>query len=155
MEKKLYRSQSNRMVAGVCGGLGIYLNIDPLLVRIFFVLLALAGNGIGVMVYLLLWITVPLEGLPRETNLQDTVQSGTEEIVEKTRAMGNEFRRIAHEPNPQASLLIGIALALLGFVYLIQNLDLPWLNWFNFQNILPLLLIVGGLALLIRYLRKE
>ena len=155
MEKKLYRSQSNRMVAGVCGGLGEYLNIDPIFVRIFFVLLALAGNGIGVMVYLLLWITVPSEGLPRETNLQDTVRSGTEEIAERTREMGSEFRRMAREPNPQASLFIGIALALLGFVYLIQNLDLPWLDWFNFHNILPLLLIVGGVALLIRYLRKD
>lgn len=155
MEKKLYRSQSNRMIAGVCAGLGEYLNIDPILVRIFFVLLALGGNGIGVMVYLLLWITVPSEGNPRETNLQDTVRSGTEEIAEKTREMGSEFRRIAKEPNPQASLFIGIALALLGFVYLIQNLNLPWLDWVNFQNILPLLLIIGGVALLIRYLRKD
>ncbi len=155
MEKKLYRSQSNRMVAGVCGGLGVYLNIDPILVRIFFVILALAGNGIGVMVYLLLWITVPMEGLPRDTNLQDTVRSGTEEIVEKTREMGDEFHRMVREPNPQASLFIGIALAFLGFVYLIENLHLPWLDWINFHNIWPLLLIIGGIALLIRYLRKE
>ncbi len=155
MEKKLYRSQSNRMIAGVCGGLGEYLNIDPILVRIFFVLLALGGNGIGVMVYLLLWITVPSEDLPQETNLQDTVRSGTEEIADRTREMGDEFRRIVREPNPQASLFIGIALALLGFVYLIQNLHLPWLDWFNFHNIWPLLLIIGGVALLIRYLRKD
>lgn len=155
MERKLYRSQSNRMIAGVCGGLGEYINVDPLVVRIFFVLLALGGNGIGVMVYLLLWLTVPSEDLPEDSNLQDTVRTGSEEIAEQTRQMGHEFRRIAHEPNPQASLLVGIALSLLGFVYLIQNLDLPWLDWINFKNMFPLLLIIGGVTLLIRYVRKD
>lgn len=155
MERKLYRSESNRMIAGVCGGLGDYLNIDPVIVRIFFVLLALGGNGIGVLVYLLLWITVPSENLPLETNLQDTVRNGTEEIAERTLEMGNEFRRIVRDPNPKASLFIGITLVFLGAFYLVQNLHLPWLDWFNFHNIWPLLLIFGGMALLIRYLRKD
>ena len=156
MEKKrLYRSESNRKIAGVCGGLGDYLNIDPILVRVFFVLLALAGSGIGLMVYILLWITVPSENFPPATNLQDTVQNGSEEIAEKTREIGDEFRRIVREPNPKTSLFIGIALAFLGIVYLVQNSHIPWIDWFNFHNILPLLLIIGGLALLIKYLRKD
>ena len=61
MEKrKLYRSESDRMVGGVCGGLGDYLDIDSTLVRIIFVALALMG-GPGFLVYLILLIIVPSE----------------------------------------------------------------------------------------------
>ena len=56
---RLYRSQSEKMFAGVCGGLGEYFGIDPTLVRLFFVLLALLG-GHGVLVYLILWLIVPV-----------------------------------------------------------------------------------------------
>jgi len=58
--KKVYRSRDNRIIAGVCGGLAKHLGIDPLLVRIFFVLLIFA-NGIGIILYLILLILIPLE----------------------------------------------------------------------------------------------
>jgi len=58
--KKFYRSRDNKMIAGVCGGLGKHLNIDPLLVRIFFVLLIFA-NGIGIVLYLIMVILFPKE----------------------------------------------------------------------------------------------
>lgn len=58
--KKLYRSRDNRMIFGVCGGLAKHLGIDPLLVRLFFVLLVFA-NGIGLLLYLILFLLVPLE----------------------------------------------------------------------------------------------
>ncbi|MCP4361283.1 MAG: PspC domain-containing protein [Chloroflexi bacterium] len=58
MEKKLTRSTDDRMIAGVAAGVAEYLNIDPVLVRILFVLLALAG-GPGVLIYLVLWLVMP------------------------------------------------------------------------------------------------
>ena len=57
-DKKLVRSQDDRMLFGVCGGLAEYLNIDPVLVRLFFVLLALS-TGWGFTVYILLAIFMP------------------------------------------------------------------------------------------------
>lgn len=57
--KKLYRSKTNRMMAGICGGLGEYFNIDPSFVRIAFVLFFFAG-GITFFAYLILWLIVPL-----------------------------------------------------------------------------------------------
>ena len=57
---RLYRSQTDRMVAGVCGGLARNFNIDPTVIRLVFVVLALAG-GPGVLLYLLLWIITPIE----------------------------------------------------------------------------------------------
>ncbi|MCJ7513500.1 MAG: PspC domain-containing protein [Anaerolineales bacterium] len=61
--RRLYRSRSERMFAGVCGGLGGYFDVDPTLVRVLFVVLALAG-GPGLIAYLLLLILVPIEPLP-------------------------------------------------------------------------------------------
>jgi phage shock protein C len=58
--RRLYRSRSNRMLAGVCGGLAQYFNIDPTLVRVLFVVLAVLG-GSGLLIYLVLWIVVPEE----------------------------------------------------------------------------------------------
>jgi phage shock protein PspC (stress-responsive transcriptional regulator) len=58
--RKLYRSKNNRMIAGVCGGLGDYFNIDPTLVRLLFVLIGLTVGG-GFLIYLLLWLILPEE----------------------------------------------------------------------------------------------
>lgn len=58
--KKLYRSRTDHMIAGVCGGIGAYAVVDPTLIRLAFVLFSLMG-GSGVLVYLILAIVVPLE----------------------------------------------------------------------------------------------
>ncbi|MBN2454258.1 PspC domain-containing protein [Candidatus Woesearchaeota archaeon] len=56
--KRLYRSTENRVIAGVCGGIAEYFNIDPVLVRLIAILLLLA-NGAGLIAYLIAWIIVP------------------------------------------------------------------------------------------------
>jgi phage shock protein C len=58
--KKLYRSNTKRMIAGVAGGLGDYFNIDPTLIRILFVVLAIFG-GPGLILYIIMALIVPLE----------------------------------------------------------------------------------------------
>lgn len=55
--EKLYRSNTDHKIAGVCGGLGEYFKIDPIIPRIIFVVLLL--GGIGLLAYLLMWIFVP------------------------------------------------------------------------------------------------
>ena len=60
MEKKLRRSSSNKVIAGVCGGLGAYFGFDPVAVRLALVLFTLFG-GAGVLVYLVCWICMPLD----------------------------------------------------------------------------------------------
>ncbi len=61
--KRLYRSEHDRMIGGVCGGLGKYFSIDPTLVRLLFVFAALTG-GHGLLIYLILLIVVPIEPAP-------------------------------------------------------------------------------------------
>ncbi len=56
--KKLYRSRKNKIIAGVCGGIGEYYNIDPTWIRLLAVLLALA-DGIGILLYIIAWIIIP------------------------------------------------------------------------------------------------
>ena len=56
--KKLYRSESNRVIAGVCGGIAEYFEIDPTLVRLGFVIFSLAG-GSGVLLYLIAAVVMP------------------------------------------------------------------------------------------------
>jgi phage shock protein C len=58
-QKRLTRSK-DKMVAGVCSGLADYINIDPTIMRILFVLIAFAG-GASVLVYLIMWIVMPEE----------------------------------------------------------------------------------------------
>jgi phage shock protein PspC (stress-responsive transcriptional regulator) len=58
--RRLTRLESDRMVAGVCSGLGRYLNIDATIVRLIFVLMFLLG-GHGLLVYIILWIVMPSE----------------------------------------------------------------------------------------------
>jgi len=147
---QLYRSREDAMIGGVCGGLADYLGIDSTWVRLFFVLLAFAGSGVGALIYFLLWIVVPLKGQSREASLRETIQAGSEEIAERTRFLGDDIRNIVHRPNPQAGVIIGGALIILGFVYLIDNLNLPWLSWLDFDLLWPVLLIIGGLVLLLR-----
>lgn len=59
-QKRLYRSRTNRTIFGVCGGLGEYFGIDPILIRLAFILLFLFF-GTGVLAYLILWLIMPEE----------------------------------------------------------------------------------------------
>ena len=77
-DRHIYRSRQERMVAGVAGGLGAYLRIDPTLVRILFVFLTLAGSGIGLLAYLILWIIVPKAPLGEENGLADLPRSAAD-----------------------------------------------------------------------------
>lgn len=59
-EKRLTRSADDRMLAGVAGGLAEYIGIDPALVRILFIILAIFGGGFtGIIIYAILWIIMP------------------------------------------------------------------------------------------------
>ncbi len=60
LHKKLYRSRRERMIAGVCGGLAIYFDMDPTWMRLIFVIFLLMG-GSALLVYLIMWVVVPLE----------------------------------------------------------------------------------------------
>lgn len=71
--KRLWRSRTNRRIAGVCGGLGEYFNIDPFWMRIFFIIFFLAG-GAAFIAYIIIWLLVPLE--PLDLNISQSKYKG-------------------------------------------------------------------------------
>jgi phage shock protein C len=66
VEKRLHRSRTEKMIAGVCGGLAEYFGVDPTIIRVIWVLITLLA-GFGVLLYLILWLVMPLDlpELPR------------------------------------------------------------------------------------------
>lgn len=65
--KKLYRSSTNKKIAGVCGGLAEYFGIDATIIRVIFIILLLPGGLPGLIPYLILWAVVPLK--PRDADI--------------------------------------------------------------------------------------
>ena len=153
MKPSLYRSRTSRMIGGVCGGLGNYLGIDPTFVRIFFLLLGMS-EGIGIVVYFLMWIIIPPEDA-RSTSISESARTGAGEIAEHARTVGEDIRQVVHTPNSQLWMYIGAGLILLGLFALLETMNLHWLQWFNWNLLWPVMLILGGVALLVRYFRKE
>lgn len=141
MKTKLYRSRTDTMLGGVCGGLGPYLGIDTALVRIFFILLTISG-GAGLLIYLICWVVIPLEG-SEAVATATTVRAGAEEI-------GARIGATARQASPQTALLVGVALLLFGTVALLRNLGMPWVDWIDAGTLWPLVLIGGGVALMLR-----
>lgn len=76
--KKLYRSRDERMIAGVCGGLGEYFGIDPTLFRLLFIVAALFG-GPGFIAYLIFLIIVPQEPLEGPESPVEVIETGPQE----------------------------------------------------------------------------
>ena len=142
---KLYRSVSNQMIGGVCGGLGAYLNIDPIFIRLLFVLL-LFGTEFGFILYLLLWILVPEEG--KDYGFKD------DSFSDRVKSMGNDVQQAVTQPHPQSGLILGAGLIIIGGILFLNQLNFSWLSWMNFDILWPLLLIAGGIVLLIR-IRRE
>jgi phage shock protein C len=85
MDKKLYRSKKDRWVGGVCGGLGEYLNIDPIIIRLITIVLILSAGG-GLIVYIIAWLVVPEEpDLSTVTDESQTVVDIAEITVPKAK----------------------------------------------------------------------
>ena len=159
MEKRLYRNRSERMIWGVCGGLANYFDMDPTIVRIIFVLLALA-NGVGIVVYIIMAIVVPLEGSKVATS-KEVIKENVEEIKETAGQIGNEIRSTfekADEEDTSGKIrrrrnLLGMALIVIGIVILLGTLNLfHWLSW---VYIWPVIIIAVGLIIIFSSRRKR
>jgi phage shock protein C len=72
--KRLYRSRENRLLFGVCGGIGEYFNLDPTLIRVLFVIFALVF-GSGLLLYIILMLLIPLK--PSDASAVETVPDET------------------------------------------------------------------------------
>jgi phage shock protein PspC (stress-responsive transcriptional regulator) len=138
---RLYRSIEDRMVGGVCGGLGSYLNVDPIFVRLLFILL-LFGSDFGFILYLLLWILIPEEG--KAYGFKD------ESLGDRVKSMGTDIQQAVAKPHPQSGIILGVGLIIIGGLLFIDQMNFAWMRWFDFDILWPILLIAGGFVLLFR-----
>ncbi len=150
---RLYRSRTDRFLGGVCGGLGKYLGIDPTIVRLIFLVL-LFTQGFGFLIYLILWILLPVEG-----GAETSAGSVGDRLGEGMKGVGEDIRNVAQTPHPQAGLWFGAGLVVLGAVLFAERLGemlgLGWLTqWINWSTLWPVLIIVLGVALIVRGSRK-
>mgnify|MGYP000997861091 FL=1 len=152
MTNKLYRSQTDRMLGGVCGGLAKYLNVDLTIVRLFFVVLTFLG-GFGPLIYFIMWIVVPLEGYSYTDTHPERFDG--EDIKERAGMVRDDFISAVKQPNQNTARFIGIALILAGGFFLVRQLDLPWLNWLDSGVIWASLILLAGISLLMKATRKE
>ncbi len=153
METVLYRSDNDRMLGGVCGGLAKYIGVDSTFVRIFFALLAL-GSGLGFLIYRALWIVVPSKSQTTAgTTWKENFKDSTQNLSERAQTVGTEFGQAIRQPRPQAGLIVGVALIAFGALLFVEKLGISWLWWFDFDILWPVLLILGGGVLIFR--RKQ
>jgi phage shock protein PspC (stress-responsive transcriptional regulator) len=126
--RRLYRSQTNKVLAGICGGIGEYLDTDPTVVRLVWVVLTLLG-GSGILLYILGLFIIP-------KRIGVTVQQ------EEKKRTGSSFGGF-----------VGAAFVVVGFAILLDNLNIFYVDeiWeWSWQFVLPSLLILGGIFLLMK-----
>lgn len=127
---KLYRSNTDKVIGGVAGGLADYFNMDPVVIRILFVLLAIFGGG-GVLIYIVLWIAIPKQPLA-------IPGMETTEVIVEDKDPGSRKKN--------TSLIAGVLLIFFGLLILIDRIT-PFYDLFS--NLWPLLLVFAGLLLLV------
>ena len=163
MEKRLYRSRTDRMLWGVYGGLAKYFDIDPTLVRVIAIVLLIATNIMAVVAYIVLAIVVPLEGT-RTSAPRETIKENVAEIKETATQLGEELRSTwgeKRETTPEESTTktrqrrlnaLGIVLIVLGILFLVAFFNpFPWLSW---RYLWPLVLVAIGVLVIWNARRK-
>lgn len=132
MSKKFYRSSNDKIIAGVCGGLGEYFNIDPSIIRIFWLLFSISGSGSGILAYILCAIVIPEKD---------------SDIIYYDESENKSYKNSA--------LFIGIVLILIGASLLVRKI---W-PWFSLKSLRiakywPILLIIAGIYIIYNQKRK-
>lgn len=133
--KRLYRSSSNRMIAGVCGGVAEYLNVDPTLVRVTWILLSILPLIPGILIYIIAWFIIP-----------------------SAPAMNTDIPRSATSGNRTGATVLGVLFIAIGAMIFLGNLDiLDWEEWWevSWEYVFPLMLVAIGVFLMARPARSS
>ena len=160
MEKRLYRSKSDRMIWGVCGGLAEYFDVDPTLIRIIAVL-SIFISGAGILAYIIMAIVIPSES-SKATTPKDAIKENVEEVKETASELGREIQstftgkdeaREADRIHHHRHSLLGIIIVIVGILFLFSSLDLFW--WFRLSYLWPIIIIAIGLLIIVSARRKR
>ena len=147
MPKRLYLSRKNKVIAGVAGGIAEYLDVDPVLIRIAFIIAIFAG-GSGILAYIIAWIIIPEQ--PKEETMTTPIE--TPPPPQPSQASQPPPLEPKPEPRPSRGSVVGGAiLIVLGLLFLGHN----FLPDFNFIDYWPLILVVIGGSLIYKSLQSK
>lgn len=138
MNKQLYRSKFNKKIAGVCGGIAEYFNIDPTVVRLVWVLFSLT-YGIGFVAYIVAIIIVPEQEAagfgfnPQQNYEQNHQESNTNANLGKT-----------NFDSKRSSIILGAILVLVG-IFLLGGY---YFTWLSLRQLWPVIFIVIGVLII-------
>jgi len=141
---RLYRSDRNRILGGVAGGLGKYFDLDPNIIRLIFILLTIFG-GSGVPIYLILWVLLPSESSVY-AKTEDNMRENVAEIKEKTQQLVNDTKIAFSKKDVQ--FWLAIFFIIIGIFFLLGNFG--FFYYFNMIKLWPLVLIALGLAIFLK-----
>ena len=146
MYKKLYRSVTDKMIGGVAGGIAEYFEIDPVIIRLIFVLAVIFG-GSGILAYIILWIIIPQKPYII-TPFDQNNQSGNSENEEEKKSSAADFTMNSTfvKPKDNKAVFGGAFLILLGGIFLLHN----FVPRFHFGDFWPLILIGLGIAIILK-----
>ncbi|MCL2434908.1 MAG: PspC domain-containing protein [Lentimicrobiaceae bacterium] len=142
-QKKLTRSISSRMIAGVCGGLGEYFNLDPVVFRVIFCVFGLTGSGI--IAYLILILVIPAEDNVSSAKCsgisEEWIDSVTQEIKKEiTEEVKEEIVTNVKKHSSSFALIAGATLIIIGLLFLFHG--------FHFRYLIPVAFMGLGIILL-------
>jgi len=157
MEKtnRLYRSATSRVFGGVAGGIAEYFDIDPIIIRMLFVVVAFAGGG-GALVYLILWIAIPMRPIIPPVFNMGSGDPGNPPPPPGSAEPGTEPSQAFNaEPYPpydykpersnRGGLIGGLVLITLGSIFLADR----FIPHVNFGDLWPIILVVIGGVLIV------
>lgn len=138
---RLYRSEKNKILGGVAAGLGEYLDVDPTLLRIAFVLVTLFG-GSGILLYLVLWLVIPSKS-DLNSSPELNVKHNADEIKEAASDLADN---LSSGDKGSTRYLVGLVIIGLGLLFMFENLGiLPPIDLGQFW---PIILIGVGFVIL-------
>ncbi|MCX7745702.1 MAG: PspC domain-containing protein [Clostridia bacterium] len=152
MERRLYRSSHDKIIAGVCGGIAEYFRIDPTILRVITIIVSLPSMGLGLMVYIAALILIPKSNGPSyHYQKKESFSFAEKESVEEDSRWDKDawkdtgFNEPAKSDNGKARLVGGVILISAGVLFLLKQM----FSWFDFQIIGPVLLVVIGISILL------
>ena len=160
MEKRLYRSKSDRMIWGVCGGLAKYFDVDPTLIRIIAVL-SIFISGAGIIAYIILAIVVPSES-SKAAEPKDAIKENVEELKKTASELGREIQSTFTGKDESEETtgvryrrrnLLGIIIIIIGVLFLMSSFNLFW--WFRWSYLWPIIIIAIGLIIIVSARKKK
>ncbi|VUT25718.1 MAG: DNA-binding transcriptional activator PspC [Candidatus Methanolliviera sp. GoM_oil] len=160
MQKRLYRSRTDKKLGGVCSGIGEYFDLDPTLIRVLWVIITVFTDfAPGIIAYILLWLIVPEEPAKIESSEAEVEGKGIDVDVKIDDRKGVDDRK----DNKTRSILVIIGILLFAFVFFKY---FSWFNWWNLSwhrhmpmgfvfSVFPVILLILGVLLIVLGMRSK